>query len=182
MFLTIMAPATLAETCYVSPRGDDSNRGTKTRPFRTIQKAADTMKPGDTCRIKGGTYREAVVMKKSGKVGKPICFIAEEGQTVLLDGTELITGKWIKHEGNIYKIKIDAPIEQLFVDRKMMVEARWPNMDFESQLFDRTCWAATVKGSRYGLIKDPGLAGTRIDWTGAHITLNVATCSSIVVT
>jgi len=174
MFLTIMAPATLAETCYVSPKGDDSNRGTKTRPFRTIRKAADTMKPGDTCRIRGGTYREAVVLKKSGKAGKPICFIAEKGQTVLLDGTKPIAGKWIKHEGNIYRIKIEAPIEQLFVDRKMMVEARWPNMDFDSQLFDRKCWAATIEGSRYGIIRDPALAGTGIDWTGAHITLNVA--------
>lgn len=47
-------------------------------------------------------------------------------------------------------------------------------MDFDSQLFDRKCWAATVEGSRYGIINDPALAETAIDWTGAHITLNVA--------
>ena len=66
------------------------------------------------------------------------------------------------------------PVEQLFVGRSMMVEARWPDMDFPSQLFDRKAWGATVKGSRYGIIKDPALTKTGIDWTGAHITLNVA--------
>lgn len=82
------------------------------------------MNPGDICCVQGGTYRETVVLNKSGKAGEPICFVAEKGQTVLLDGTKPITGKWIKHEANIYKIKIDAPIEQLFVKRKVMVEAR----------------------------------------------------------
>ena len=100
--------------------------------------------------------------------------MAEKDQAVLLDGTEPVVGTWAKHEGSIYKIKVDAPVEQLFVNRKMMVEARWPNMDFETQLFDRKSWAATTKGSRYGTIKDPELAKTGIDWTGAYITLNVA--------
>ena len=39
---------------YVATTGDDSNPGTKDRPFRTIQKAVGAVKPGDTVRIKAG--------------------------------------------------------------------------------------------------------------------------------
>jgi len=55
-----------------------------------------------------------------------------------------------------------------------MVEARWPNMRFPEDLWDRSKWARAGKGSRYGRIVDPSLAGTGVDWTGARATLNVA--------
>lgn len=41
---------------FVSPRGDDGNPGTDTRPFRTIQRAADLVNPGDTVIVEDGTY------------------------------------------------------------------------------------------------------------------------------
>ncbi|KPK49576.1 MAG: hypothetical protein AMS22_13495 [Thiotrichales bacterium SG8_50] len=59
------------------------------------------------------------------------------------------------------------------MDRKMMIEARWPNMRFD-QLLDRSAWAKAGEGSRYGKMIDPALAKTGIDWTGARATLNVA--------
>ncbi|HEV2664237.1 MAG TPA: hypothetical protein VG324_04965, partial [Blastocatellia bacterium] len=33
---------------HVSPTGSDSDPGSEARPFRTIQRAADSIKPGDT--------------------------------------------------------------------------------------------------------------------------------------
>jgi len=171
--LSAAAPLSAA-TYHVSVAGNDTHPGTQAKPFRTIQKAADSMKAGDTCLIRAGTYHEAIVLKNSGEAGKPIRFMAQPGQMVLLDGTAPVVGQWTQHEGKIYKIKVDAPIEQLFLGREMMVEARWPNMEFNTQLFSREAWAATVEGSRYGVVKDPELAKTNVDWTGAHITLNVA--------
>jgi len=169
-----MVAGSHAATCYVSPTGADTNPGTKAKPFRSIQAAADVVKAGDTCTIRGGVYREGVALTKPGRAGKPIRFVAEPGEVVTLDGTEPVTGTWTRYDGNIYKVRIDAPVVQLFVGREMMVEARWPNMDFETQLFSREAWASTVAGSRYGSIKDPELAETNIDWTGALITMNVA--------
>ena len=43
-------------TFYVSPTGSDSNPGTEQQPFRTIQKAAGLVDPGDTVIVEDGTY------------------------------------------------------------------------------------------------------------------------------
>lgn len=171
-YLVSTAPL-FAATYFVSVDGKDISHGTKAKPFRTIQKAADVMGPGDTCIIRGGTYRETVRLTRSGQPDNPIRFVAAEGENVILDGTEPITGTWAQHNGNIYKTKVAETFEQLFVDRMMMIEARWPNMRFE-QIFDRSAWAKAGKGSRYGRMIGPALAKTDVDWTGARVTLNVA--------
>jgi hypothetical protein len=41
---------------HVSPAGFDSNPGSEALPFRTIQKAADVVKPGDTVLVDDGVY------------------------------------------------------------------------------------------------------------------------------
>jgi len=41
---------------YVAPNGSDSNPGTKALPFKTIQRAADTVDPGDTVIVEDGVY------------------------------------------------------------------------------------------------------------------------------
>ena len=51
---------------WVAFDGDDADAGTKEKPFLTVQKAADTMRPGDTCTVRGGTYRETVTVRRSG--------------------------------------------------------------------------------------------------------------------
>lgn len=153
---------------YVAPNGSDSNPGTKSRPFRTIQKAANMMQSGDTCYVREGVYHETV----SGKLADSITFKAYLGEKVILDGTEPIVSEWTKYKGKIYKTKLDKDIWQLFVDGKMMVEARWPNQSFE-QRWDKSTWRTVDKGSDYGVIVDDELAKTRIDWTGAFAVLNV---------
>ena len=53
----ILLPALVsATTYYVSTTGNDTNPGTQTQPWKTIQKAADTMVAGDTVKIQPGTY------------------------------------------------------------------------------------------------------------------------------
>lgn len=41
---------------HVAPTGSDSGPGSDARPFRTIQKAADSVKPGDTVLVDDGVY------------------------------------------------------------------------------------------------------------------------------
>jgi len=45
--LLFVGLAANAADYYVSTSGDDSNPGTEVLPWRTIQKAADTVGPGD---------------------------------------------------------------------------------------------------------------------------------------
>lgn len=59
---------------YVATDGDDANPGTESRPWRTIQKAMNAATPGSTVNIRGGTYRERLVMNVSGTADAPITF------------------------------------------------------------------------------------------------------------
>ena len=52
---------------YVSTAGSDSNPGTQTAPWRTIQHAADTVRAGSTVNVRGGVYEELVTIKASGQ-------------------------------------------------------------------------------------------------------------------
>jgi hypothetical protein len=74
-------------TYYVSLGGSDSNQGTESQPWLTIQKAADTLVAGDTVYIKAGTYNEAVFTQNSGNAGNYITYAANPGDTVIIDGT-----------------------------------------------------------------------------------------------
>lgn len=162
-----------AREYYVSTGGKDTNSGEKDKPFRTISKAATSMQAGDICIVRAGTYRETVHFSKSGTKDSPIKFIAAPGEEVILDGTEPVIGDWSIFKDNIYKVAFNGePFEQLFVEDKMMVEARWPNMTFE-QRFDRSSWAQSGSGSKQDLMICDALVDTDIDWTGALATLNV---------
>ena len=48
--------STLAATYYVAPTGADTHPGTLAQPFRTIQKAADIVAPGDIVHVCPGIY------------------------------------------------------------------------------------------------------------------------------
>ena len=173
VFVVLGAWPVMGAEVHVRPMGDDAAAGTRARPFRTLTRAARALRPGDTCVLGSGVYRETVKLASGGAEGKPIRFVAAAGQKVMLSGTEVITRPWRRHEGRIYKTSVQRPVRQLFVDGRMMIEARWPNATF-AQLLDREHWAHARKGSRYGKIVDPALARTGADWTGALATLNVA--------
>jgi hypothetical protein len=87
----------------VGQNGADSNAGTSlSAPFLTIQKAASIAEPGDVVDILAGTYRETVVPAHSGTATAPITYQPYNGQKVVIDGTNLVSG-WTQYSGNIYE-------------------------------------------------------------------------------
>ena len=44
---------------YVSPTGNDGNAGSVNAPFATLQRAVDSVQPGQTIYVRGGEYRNA---------------------------------------------------------------------------------------------------------------------------
>jgi hypothetical protein len=73
---------------YVASSGDDSNPGTASQPWRTIQNAANTLMSGDTVYIRAGTFNERVLPQNSGSDSDHIItYAAYPGETVTIDGT-----------------------------------------------------------------------------------------------
>jgi hypothetical protein len=79
-----------AATYYVATTGNDSNPGTQTAPFKTIQRAAIVANPGDTVLVRAGTYSESVDIPKSGVSGQPITIKAYPGESPIMDGTNTL--------------------------------------------------------------------------------------------
>ncbi len=81
--LLLAAPVS-ANDYYVSTTGNNGNPGTFAQPWRTIQKAANTMVAGDTVHIRGGTYVERVAPKRSGTASAPITYRSRAGEEAII--------------------------------------------------------------------------------------------------
>src|SRR5947208_2907896 len=57
LLFTFIISAIHAAIFYVATDGNDANPGNKNKPFATIQKAQDAVRPGDTVYVRGGTYQ-----------------------------------------------------------------------------------------------------------------------------
>ena len=80
--------------------GADDGPGTEARPWKTIAKAAATLKAGETVLVRAGRYVEpegphgkgnwampTLTPQHSGEPGRPITFRAYPGETVVVDST-----------------------------------------------------------------------------------------------
>ena len=78
-----------AATYYVATDGDDSNPGTESQPWRTIQKAAATLVADDTVYIKPGVYAPTspIYPANSGQSNAWITYAALTNGTVTVDGS-----------------------------------------------------------------------------------------------
>ena len=91
--VTIQLPSRSGTTYFVSTAGNDNNAGSLSAPWRTIQKAANTVKAGDTVQVRAGTYNEIVTMKASGNATSGyITFQNYPGELPIVDGTGLAVG------------------------------------------------------------------------------------------
>ncbi len=134
-------------TFYVAPSssgGSDSNNGSIGSPFETIQYGINQLSSGgDILYIRAGTYRETITINKTGASGNPIIIEAYSSEVVTIDGTVDVTGSWTSHGNGIYKLSsYSTNITQLFVDDEPMVNARWPNAQFnDDSVFSHSTWA-----------------------------------------
>lgn len=82
----LIAPLTSDPKHFVDPtRGDDSNAGTSQAPWKTLTHAVRQLKPGDTLYLRGGIYREALSLSRSGTEEKPITIASHPGELAILD-------------------------------------------------------------------------------------------------
>lgn len=179
LFVAVVPPPVLASDYFVSPSGSDAHSGAADAPFRTISKAVSVLKPGDTCTVRAGVYRETVDVRCSGTAEQPIRILGEThadgSPAVRIDGTESISTVWSPVTVNgapAYATPLVKRTQQLFYRQRMMTEARWPDQRFD-EIWDRRTWAQSAEGSQQDRMVCDALAETGIDWTGAMATLNV---------
>jgi hypothetical protein len=88
--VTISAQNNSGTIYYVAPGGLDTNPGTETLPWKTVQHSANVAEPGDTVYLRAGTYNELVTVNVSGNAtAGPITFANYPGETSIIDGTGL---------------------------------------------------------------------------------------------
>jgi hypothetical protein len=91
-------PLTFSKTYYVdasAPNADDAGPGTATKPFRTIGRAAEMLRPGERVVIAAGVYRECVRPARGGTGPRDmISYEAAPGAKVCIRGSEVLTDGW----------------------------------------------------------------------------------------
>ncbi|MBS3967375.1 MAG: Ig-like domain-containing protein [Truepera sp.] len=80
---------------YISPTGSDSNDGrTPSTPFRTIQRAAAAVRPGDLVYLRGGSYYSTpyIDLATSGTPDRPIVWESYPGERAIINGRDAPNG------------------------------------------------------------------------------------------
>lgn len=91
-------PFTFTRTYYVDNQfahASDSGDGTRDRPFKTINQAAQVLQPGERVVIAAGTYRECVrPMRGGSSPTQMISYEAAPDAVVFIKGSEVLKGGW----------------------------------------------------------------------------------------
>ena len=153
-----------AHTYYVSKTGKNTNPGTKTAPFKTIQFAVNKLNAGDVCYIRHGIYREHIRFKNSGKQNKPIILRNFPGEKVTITPT-FKRHNWSKHAKNIYRTPCSEKVVQVFIAGKPSMQASFPTIR-EGELSTKT-WE-NIFASPNKTVKVPGIEKYK-DITGARL-------------
>lgn len=116
---------------YVATDGSDVGSGSLEAPFRSLSRAVTNLNVGDILCLRGGTYRETLLLPLSGTRENPITVTAYRAEPVTLSGCDAVAGPWSAVSNGIYAANTDwtlgAGYNQVFADGAMQHEARHPN-------------------------------------------------------
>jgi hypothetical protein len=143
------------EDFYVSPKGADTNAGTKARPFASLERARDAARAAKhdgsiTIWLRGGDYQRATTFvltsADSGTAASPVVYRAVAGERVRIVGGVAVK-KFRKWRGEILRADLRAQgitnygelisrgmrrpgiaALELFFNGQPMTLARWPNI------------------------------------------------------
>lgn len=142
------------KTYYVSATGSDQNPGTLTEPFRTIQKAAVELKPGDTCVVRRGVYREWVKPAMGGiSENWRITYKAYPGETPVIKGSERITN-WQNQGNDIWMVELPDSFFGDFNPYRMPV---YGDLISKYKMADSTIWMEFGQEYHLGEVYGEGL-------------------------
>ncbi|MFW6272163.1 MAG: right-handed parallel beta-helix repeat-containing protein [bacterium] len=131
--------STSADFYVSSSTGSDTNDGlTAETAWATIDKVnteSSTFVGGDTIAFKrGDSFAGTLTPASSGSLGNQIVYNAYgSGNKPVITGSEIVTGTWSAHSGNIYSIPYTATgVKQVFHDGVKLTAARYPNSSYHT--------------------------------------------------
>jgi len=132
--------------------GNDANAGSITSPFKTLEKAKETVRDLSrtapiTVYLRAGTYYLDSTLiftpQDGGTAIAPITYSAYKAEKVILSGAKKFSvpaSGWTAYPGNanikVATIAAGLYVDQLFVNGKRQVLARYPNYDSTVQVLD----------------------------------------------
>jgi parallel beta-helix repeat protein len=192
------APVTLAVESgaryYVSTTGSDTNLGTSlAQPFKTVQKAFDTMVAGDSVYIRGGTYRETqtangvyVRTNHHGWATNRILISAYSNEVAVLKGSEIVTGWTYVSNGIWMKTNWPYKSQQVFVHNSInfsdtdegypLQQVGMPNEFFSLQP-NTNCGCVNTNYTYYTWVYDPPNRSTAT--TVTNVTMEGTNCTLV---
>ncbi|HOK35658.1 MAG TPA: right-handed parallel beta-helix repeat-containing protein [Paludibacteraceae bacterium] len=138
-----------------NPNASDMNPGTPNLPLLSISKAVQLVKAGEKVVIHSGIYREAIILKNSGKSARKMISIeAAPGEKVIIKGSRELNVKWIQN-----LVATDEPLKKdvIYTWLKGIWACQLPDSLFENDYnpfqlqniepkeFDLMPWAWLVK-------------------------------------
>lgn len=122
--LALLATQVFGSVYYVAVDGNDKNKGSKEKPFASLNKANSVVAAGDTVWVRGGVYdlNDTVYVKRyqmtagihltaSGESDdKRIYYFAYPGERPIFDGTNLPIGVACRNKGTIDSVMTTSPI------------------------------------------------------------------------
>jgi hypothetical protein len=142
---------------YVSPSGDDTGDGSIDHPLKTITAArdlADKLKANNTpvtVFLRAGTHYLTAPVElgpaNSGSANAPITYAAYGSEKPVISGAIKVAPTWSVSSGSIQVATIDKnlKVDQLFLNGKRQILARYPNYDEKTAILDG--YAADAIGS-----------------------------------
>ena len=133
--LAAPVPFAAAADYFVATHGDDANPGTEAKPWKTPQKASNSVQPGDTVRIGAGSYspvKGTWTVRCAGTAEAPITFKARgDGAVRISTSSVLPADGWKPHKGAIYQIEVGSPVMAVFQNGLPLVNP-WKNHNLTS--------------------------------------------------
>jgi len=149
---------------YVSPKGNDANKGSQTNPFASISKAvAEARKKSGAVVIyltEGAYYLkgpEVFTSDDSRNEYESLTITNFENKKVTVTGSIALNLKWKQYKNGIWqaKVKQDLIFDELFINGQLQRMARYPNYDSKAQYYGGTA-ADAVSKERAARWKSPG--------------------------
>ncbi|MFH6991719.1 right-handed parallel beta-helix repeat-containing protein [Flavobacterium sp. FlaQc-48] len=154
LFFSILNSASAQHNSYyVSLKGNDKNNGTITAPFKTIEKALEKVGQSKSksvaIYIRSGRYHLKRTIEITPAVLKDhfLTLSGYQNEKVVLTGAIPVETVWQPYKGKILRASIGEgkSVDQFYVNKEVMPQARYPNFDSNARVYNGTASDAFSK-------------------------------------